>query len=320
MAVTTLLDIAKANGSDPIVGLIDETTKAHPEISMVAARTIKGLNYKTWVRTGLPTAGFRQANQGVASSKSTYENRLVDTYIFDPRIEVDKAVADRHEDGAAAFLAYEAEGVMEAAMQTLSKQFYYGQRTTYVNSTATNGFPGLLDAYERNVYEYDAGGTTDNTATSVWAIKFGEKYVQWVFGKDGELKLSDVMIQRLTDSNNNGYTGYVQEILAYPGLQVGSLRGVGRIKKITDDSGHTLNDNMLAELFSTFEVGVQPDLILMNRRARKQLQKSRTVTLFGNSNQKVSGKEATLAPLPTEYQGVPIAVTDSISNTETLAL
>ncbi|HXE53707.1 MAG TPA: hypothetical protein VN541_11855, partial [Tepidisphaeraceae bacterium] len=78
MAVTTLLDIAKANGSDPIVGLIDETTKAHPEISMVAARTIKGLNYKTWVRTGLPTAGFRQANQGVASSKSTYENRLVD--------------------------------------------------------------------------------------------------------------------------------------------------------------------------------------------------------------------------------------------------
>jgi len=34
--------IAKANGSDAVVGLIDETTKVHPELRIGAARTIRG--------------------------------------------------------------------------------------------------------------------------------------------------------------------------------------------------------------------------------------------------------------------------------------
>ena len=87
MAMTTLLDIAKANGSDGVVGLIDEATKAHPELTLVAARTIKGLNYKTLVRTANPTVGFRNANEGTAATKGTYENRLVETYNLNPRWE-----------------------------------------------------------------------------------------------------------------------------------------------------------------------------------------------------------------------------------------
>ena len=59
MAVTTLLDIAKANGSDAAVGLIEEVMTYSPEVSRGAARTIKGLSYKTLVRTTLPTAAFR---------------------------------------------------------------------------------------------------------------------------------------------------------------------------------------------------------------------------------------------------------------------
>ena len=51
MAVTTLLDIAKANGSDAAVGLIEEVMTYSPEVNLGAARTIKGLSYKTLVRT-----------------------------------------------------------------------------------------------------------------------------------------------------------------------------------------------------------------------------------------------------------------------------
>ena len=42
MAQPTLLDIAKANGSDAVAGLIDEAAKAHPELTMGGARTIAG--------------------------------------------------------------------------------------------------------------------------------------------------------------------------------------------------------------------------------------------------------------------------------------
>jgi len=73
MANPTLLDIAKANGSDAVVGLVDETTKAHPEISLGAARTVKGIQFKTLVRIALPSVGFRLANEGVVAGKGVYE-------------------------------------------------------------------------------------------------------------------------------------------------------------------------------------------------------------------------------------------------------
>src|SRR5579884_2549206 len=307
MPVPTLLDIVKKNGSDPVVGLVDETTKAHPEITAVAARTIKGISFKTWVRTGLPATGFRNANEGGIVDHSQYENRLIDTYIFNPRIEVDKAVADADEDGAAAFLTYEMQGTLESSFQTLGKQFYYGR------ANDAKGFPGLIDMVSAT-YTQDAGGTTANTGTSVWGIKTGEKLVQWVWGANGQFQPSDVMVQRVTDSNTPAkpYTAYIQEILARPGLQIGNIRGVGRIKKITDDNGHTLTDSLLAQWLALFEVGWRPDLILMNRRARRQLQQSRTVTLFGQAGGKFRGSEGTIAPVPTEYDGIPILVTDSI--------
>jgi hypothetical protein len=127
-AMPTLLDIAKANGSDGIVGLVDETTKTHPEIKLAASRTIRGIMYKTLVRVSLgrTTGSFRSANAGSTPVKNVYENRTVETFIIEPRIETDRAVADRSEDGPQAYIAMEAEGVLEGEMQGLASQFYYG--------------------------------------------------------------------------------------------------------------------------------------------------------------------------------------------------
>ena len=114
---TTVLDIVKANGSDGFAGLVDETVRATPEIKMGAARTIKGQSYKTYVRTGLPAVGFRNANEGATAAKSVYENRVVDTYFLNPAITVDKAVGDLYEDGAEAWIAMEGTGVMQASLR-----------------------------------------------------------------------------------------------------------------------------------------------------------------------------------------------------------
>lgn len=303
MTMPTLLDIAKANGADAVAGLIDETSKATPEISQGGARTIRGLNYKTLVRTGLPTVGFRSANSGVVPSKSTHENRLVETYIFDPRWECDKAVADSHEDGAAAFIAMEADAVMAASMQYLASQFYYGL------TNDAKGFPGLLASYDSTLMEVDAAGTTANTGSSLWAVRFSLKDVVWVWGQDGSLKLSDVMIQRLTDGSGNPFTGYVQEILARPGLQVGNKRCVARIKNLTADSGKGLTDARIGALLAKFPVGLGPTHLFCSRRSLEQLRASRTATT-------VTGAEA---PIPTEVLGVPLFPTDAILDTEAIA-
>jgi hypothetical protein len=306
MPQLTLLDIAKANGSDAVTGLIDESIKAHPELTIGASRTIRGLNYKTLVRTAAPTVAFRTFNAGTASLKSTFENRLVECYVLNPQIEADCAIADAYEDGAEAMLALEAGAILEGAMQTLATQFYYGTGT----GGDALGFPGLIQAYDSTNMVVDAGGTTDSIASSAWAVCFGPKNVTWVWGNNGQLALSPVERVRILDGNSNPYMAYHQDILARPGLQVGSLYSVGRIKKLTTDSGKGLTDALIAELLSKFPAGVVPDAIFCNRRSLMQLQKSRTAT----------NPTGAPAPFPADAFGIPIAVTDAILSTETLAL
>lgn len=318
MSLITLLDIAKQNGSDAIVGLVDEAAKLHPELSgMVrflgkdmqipnvgASRTINGLNYKTLVRTGLPTVAFRNANQGTAQTKGTLENRLVETFTMNPRWGADKAVADRHEDGPEACIAIEASAHFEAALQTLARQFYYG--TT--SDGDTKGHPGLIQSYDATTMEVDATGSSAGTGSSVWAVCWGPQKVQWVWGNGGEMELSDVDERDMTDGDGNKFTGYHQELMAYPGLQVASTRAIGRIKDLTADNDKSLTDDHISDLLSKFQAGVVPDVLFMSRRSVKQLQQSRTAT----------NATGAPAPFPVEAFGVPIAVTDAILDTETL--
>ena len=314
----TFLDIAKMNGADPVVGLIDETLSLHPEIQLVPARTIKGLSYKTIARVGLPTVAFREGNQGTAGSKGRYENRTVGTFLLTPRWSCDKQIADAHEDGAQALLSIEASGQLESSMVLMARQFYYGADSTLGVTPDALGYPGLMSLYDATGMTVDAAGTTTSTGSSVWAVKFGSQNIQWVFGNNGNMTPSDIMIQNLYDSNNFAYTGYVQEMAIRPGLQLGSLLGVGRAKNLTADSGKGLTDSVLADLFAKFKAGLVPDAIFMSRRSRTQLQKSRTVVLYGGGEARGKGNWATVAPLPTEYGGVPIYATDAILDTETI--
>lgn len=306
MPNATLMDIAIANGSDQLTGLIEDVAKAHPEIEIGAARPIKGISYKTLVRTALPATGFRNANEGTATQKSRWENRTFEAMILNPQWEADVAVADRHEDGAEAFIALEASGQMESSMQTICTQFYYGTGT----GGDAKGMPGLLQSLDTTNMVVDAGGTTDNIASSVWAVRFGPKSVQWLWGNNGNLGLSDITKVRVTDASGNPYTAYRQEILAYPGLQFGEVFAAGRIKKLTTDSGKGLTDTLIAQLLAKFPVGRLPDVLLMSRRSLQQLQSSRTATTTTGAP----------APFPTEAFGIPIRPTDAILNTETLAL
>lgn len=312
--MSTLLDVIKANSADKDVGIIDETIKLHPEMTLSDARTIPGTEYKTLVRTALgrTTGSFRASNTGTDPINHTYENRKVETFIIEPRVEVDVADAKAHTDGPEAYVAIQTEGALEGEMQGLCRCFYYGTDATFGNALA---FPGLLQSYDTVNMTIDAGGTTDNTATSVWLVEFGPKSIRWVVGQNGQIKFNDVRIESLTDANNKKFDGYVQTMNGRIGMQVGTQQAAVRIKKITDDNGKTLTDKLLLDALAKFPSGHQPTVILMTRRAGKQLAESRTAT----------NPSGTPAPMPTEIMGlngtaIPIRITDSISDTETLAL
>ena len=311
MAMPTLLDVIERNGCDAAFGLADETTKAVPEVRLGAARTIAGLNYKTRVRITLPTVGFRQVGEGTAVSHSKTEQRLVECYLLNPQFEVDKAAAHAAEDGAAAYLGEEADAMTKAAFQTLGKVFFYGADSTYGDA---KGFPGLLQSHDSTNMIVDAGGTTDDVATSVWGVRWGPQDLRWVLGLGGSAEVTDPQEVRLVDGSGNPYTGYRSELLLRPGLQVGTLRSVARIKKLTTDSGKGLTDALLDDLLDLFPPGYPPTAIYMHKRSRKQWKQSRTAT----------SPTGAPAPWPDSVDGpegtIPVFITDSISKIEKLAL
>jgi len=308
------MDVIRRNGTDAVVGLIDETTKAVPEVRLGAARTIKGLNYKTRVRIELPTVGFRQVNQGTAVSGSQTEQRLIECYLMNPQFEVDKAAADAAEDGASAYLAEEAQAITQAAMQALGVAFFYGADATFGKA---DGFPGMLQCYNDHATTgmwVTGGGTTDNVASSVWLVRWGLQDVRWVLGEGGRAEVTDPVRVRLEDDEGNPYTGYRQELYLRPGLQVGSVYSVCRIKLLTTDTGKGLTDLLIDEAMEKFPAGKPPNAAYMTRRSRRQWKNSRTATSPTGSP----------APWPDTIDGpegqIPVFTTDSISNIETLAL
>lgn len=306
-AFPTLLDVVKLNAGDDLVGLISETEKACPEVIVVPARTIKGINFPTTVRVQLPAVGFRDANDGVDSTVARYENRLVETFIFNPIWKCDKAVADGYEDGPQAYIAVEAGAIMEGSFQTLSTQFYYGASL----GGHAKGHVGLMDMYDKTKMEVDAGGTTGSTGSSVWLVRYGPKHVEWVWGNGKDaFAMDDPRIGTIVGQNSKELTGYIQELLARPGVKVGSLKSIARIKKLTADAGKGLTDDLIYEALAKFPAGVRPDAMFMTTRSQEQLRKSRTAT----------NATGAPAPIPEEVANVPILVTDGITNTESLTL
>ena len=94
------------------------------------------------------------------------------------------------------------------------------------------------------------------------------------------------------------------------GMRLANRNCAVRIKNV-EESGNgkkSLNDALLYSAYEKFtDFGFEPTHILMNGRSREQLRNSRTATTANG----------TPAPLPTEWEGIPIIRTASIANDET---
>jgi len=311
-AYLTALDIAKMNGSDVTLGLIEENLNAAPEIEVLPARSISGTSFKGLVRTAYPTGEFRKLNEGVEPTKSTYVNKTFETFYYDGQMEMDVAVAKADEQGEDHALMMEADGHARAFLLTGGTQVWYGTGT----GGDADGFPGAVNIVDSGLV-VDAAGTTSSTGSSVYAVVANPKFFELIFGRDGVFTVGDWRKQTITRSSKE-MTAWKNSMEGFVGAAWYSKYAVGRIKKLTEDSGKGLTDSLIADLLATFPVGVQPTHLFMNRRSRKQLQKARTVTLFGQGGTKPTGE--VIAPLPTEAFGVPIVCTDSILSTEALTL
>jgi hypothetical protein len=304
MADLTLLDLAARSGGDVLTGLIEEVTTFAPEFNTIPAFPRAGTSYPIVLRTGLPTGGFRNANEGSATVKSTVKRVIKEMYFFDCQLQTDEMIVKGDDRSLGDVLSDEAAGALQAAINTFGSQVYYG-----VDADA-KGFAGLRSQLVSSV---SAGGTTNTT--SAYLVWMGRQGVSFQVGNDGAISLPAYTKQQIVDPNDSTkrLMAYVSNLSSYIGLSIGSEQACWSIKGISTTTGQDFTDARGAELLAAVPMARRAGLRwFCNRTAAFTLQKSRAST----GQTEAGSRGSNFPPLPTECQGIPITVTDSITNTE----
>ena len=314
----TLLDITKQNGTDQAVGVIEEVRTFAPEAQVIGGRPIKGTTYKGLVRTALPAGpAFRAANTGGAVVASRWDQRINQCFFLDGQMRVDEMVLDASEFGADWVLANEAMGVAKQKLIALGNQVYYG------NPSKTDfGFPGLNALYDPATMEIYANATAalGATTSSAWLIINQPDCCEFIYGKNMGLQLKQWTPQYISASNSQ-YRAFLNNLSGFVGLSFNYTKSACRIKNLVayGTAGATgLTDALVAQALAKFPVGAVPTHLFVTRAQRFALQCSRAPVYSSTGGSAITASgPLQFPPIPTESNGVPLYVTDSISDTET---
>jgi hypothetical protein len=231
----TLLDMAKSMDPDgntaEVVELLNQTNEILTDMPWMEGNMPTG--HKTTVRTGLPTAIWRQMYQGVPPSKSIRAQVEDACGMLETRAELDKDIAALNGNDKS-FRLSEAQSFLEALNQNMAQTLIYG-------NTATNPerFMGLAPRFAtisgavngQNVISA-AGAGSDNT--SVWLVVWGKNTVMGIFPKGSKAGLvhEDLGLIDAFDSNNNRYRALADHWQWKCGITVRDWRYVVRIANV----------------------------------------------------------------------------------------
>ena len=265
-------------------------------------REVVGTTFKTTTRTALPDSAFRAANEGRVIQKSTYDQKLAQTFFLDTPRQVDEAVVTADTGEVGDLLAQEAGGAMAGAGITIGEQFYYG------TDADSGGFAGLNANVDASLI---VSATGTGTRTGVYFVYEDIQGVHLVAGNGTTLQMGEWIKQQVTDSNGLAFMAWVNNVKAWLGLAVGHSQSIAKVSNGTTTKPFT--DALAAEAISNLPIFMRNSGKLrcyLNSVASLQLQVSRSTV----GVTKADAKGASFAPQPTEVQGVPITLTDSIEN------
>lgn len=299
----TMADLAIINDANAADLGVSDIFDAVPFLNALAADTTPGDTHKYIKETGAPVVGFRAVNTGIEHDKSTDTLVTITLKLLDASMRVDKALADQYKDGPDAFMAREAARHLRAALKVAEKQLLMG--TIGGAAAGFSGFANALAAGAMVHYGDDEG----DALTSIYFVRTNDsgRDCQLIFGNEGRISIDPYMSQEVQDGDGKHYHAYVAAIMGWIGVQIGSAKSVARIANVGATTGDTCDDDLLTRGLELFPEELQPNLIVMNKRSLFQLQRSRTYT----------SPTGAMAPLPTDFVGIPIITTSSLVVGET---
>lgn len=301
----TSTDVWLINNSEEILGLIDECVKVIPELQHISASPTTKTQYKALVQTALPNVSFRIGNEGRVQERTTLGTVETVLKFLDASWSIDEAIAQECEWGVDAALAIQAKAHLQAALQKIAVQTWYG---TTADATGFVGINSLLK-YKNSPMTVDAGGTGDG-ATSIYAIRTDIDAVQYAWGQNGKISDGAIIYNEQYDSQMRKFWGYAQPITGYVGLQIPTYQCIGRICNITEQTGKMATDRLVGKLLAMFPASKKPTMLFMSQRSQEQIRDSRTAY-------NPTGAEA---PYPETIFNIPLYVSEAISDNEEIAV
>jgi len=352
----TALQIAQGRQSAPLSqGLFSTVRTATPLLSAFDARTSSDDKFLTLDLVSLPTSAFVGLNEGLTHSEGAFELREFSCSqiggLIKAEVEAARLWSKHHTSTGYDWFSLQAMLRMKADLVNIEKQIILGR------ANDAKGFPGAKEMtpyiaanvmaatadpqaslWKKSVI--NAGGTTDNTASSVYSFVFGELEAQLVIGNDTGaemLRVSEIVRQMIApDSNSPTKLSLhdVAEVRGYMGLAVSGFNlqaagqtvptqySVRRIANLTADSGKGLTDMLIDLLRRSHGGGRQVGLLAMSTRSGQQLAASRAPTainfMMGQSGDAQKGTFTTYPAPPDNWNGIPIVYPDCIGSTDAL--
>ena len=321
----TLVSIADAlkrrdpnNKTARIIELLDKTSAVAKDMIWLEGNLPTG--HRTTLRTGMPTVSWRNANEGVAKSKSTTSQSDVSCGMLEGRSEIDVDVAKLNGD-VDAFRLSEAYAFLEKMNQEMEETLWYGNSTT-----APKEFTGFQPQYEsltgtngQNVVNADAADSSANS--SIWLIGWSENTVHGIYPKGSEAGLShqDLGEADAFDGSYNRFRAYIDLYQWKAGLVVRDWRyavripNIGMTKLVAEAADADLTKTMTKAIYRIPSLSACRPVFYCNRSVLEYLdiQRQKAVasgggTMWGN----VDGMNR-----PT-FRGIPIQISDSLLETE----
>jgi hypothetical protein len=256
------------------------------------------------IYTGAPVVGFRAENAGRDYDHSVDEVVTVTCKILDFSYRVDYAIAQAWRQGPEDLIAREGVRHLGAALFATEQQIIYS--TTSPGDSS--GFSGFLTNTDYDALADDmvinAAGSTADIQSSVWAFKTGFNDVRLVTPFSRGITLGETII---TEANDANYPVFYTPASLLIAVQMGGKYSAGRIANLNNGTdSKPLTDDLISSMLSEFPANMGPTFMAMNRTSLKDLQQSRTATTTSGAP----------APFPQDSFGVPIVVTDAITQTE----
>ena len=203
-------------------------------------------------------------------------------------------------------MASTARTVLEGVMKHIGVQTWYGG--TAQSGADTKAFAGLLaQSNTASTHVVDADGST--ALTSVFMVRLGDTYCDHVYGNGTTLNMGEWMEETVESSAGKKLRALVTYLSGRLTARLSNKNALVRIKKIGTDSTKKLTDLLLFSAYEKFlTLGQEPNAIYMTPRSLEQLRASRTAT----------NPTGAPAPIPTDWNGIPIYLTNSISHAETV--